>query len=200
MLIGIDFDSTVAKIDEPWLNRLNRACGTSYRPEDWTDWELSFLSERERQALFAAFTPDLYEIVEPYLGAPKVIHELARKPGVELVCVTTNPKRNEEEFAAAKKKWLRRYIPDLAKHVLFRTDKFGLGLDVPVDDAPHHFVTPDCAAVLVERPWNRGVTCEYRFREWSDGRRVLFSLVSQHLARIGNGEVLEAPRLLDTAA
>jgi 5'(3')-deoxyribonucleotidase len=200
MLIGIDFDSTVAKIDGPWLGRLNKACGTHYQPEDWTDWELSFLTEKERQILFAVFTPDLYEVVEPYRDAAQVIYELARTPGVELVCVTANPKRNAEEFAAAKKRWLRRHVPDLAKHVLFQADKFGLGLDVLVDDAPHHFATADCTAVLVERPWNRGVACDYRFREWSDGRRVLLSLVSQHMARLGNGGIVAAPRLLDTAA
>jgi hypothetical protein len=37
--IGVDFHSTIAKIDLPWLNRLNASRGTSYRPEDWSDWE-----------------------------------------------------------------------------------------------------------------------------------------------------------------
>lgn len=57
--IGIDFDSTIAKIDLPWLERLNAVRGTRYRPEDWSDWNLSFLSPDEKRLFFR-----LYDNVE----------------------------------------------------------------------------------------------------------------------------------------
>ncbi len=179
MKIGIDLDSTVAKIDAPWLSRLNRACETNYRPEDWTDWELKFLSRKEKQVFFDVFTPDLYDEVEPYPGAPEVVRDLARLPGVELLCVTTNPSRNYEAFALSKRQWLRRHIPILADSTIFAKNKSGLGLDVLVDDAPHHFETPDFVPILVERPWNQAVCCELRFLEWSKGRQVIFSVVEK---------------------
>jgi len=123
--VGIDLDSTIARIDEPWLARLNKACQTNYRSNQWTDWDLSFLTEDERRVFFEVFTPDLYEAVKPYPGAIEAIRDLAQKPGVKLVCVTTNPSKNADAFAYAKKCWLQKYFPDLAHSVLFSKKKNG---------------------------------------------------------------------------
>ena len=41
LTIGNDFDSTLVKIDQLWLDRLNRECGTRYRASQRRDWELS---------------------------------------------------------------------------------------------------------------------------------------------------------------
>ena len=57
--VGIDFDSTVARIDVPWLARLNALRGTSYRAEDWTDWNLSFLREADRDLAKGLTVPDI---------------------------------------------------------------------------------------------------------------------------------------------
>lgn len=179
MKIGIDLDSTIAKVDSPWLDRLNKACGTNYTSQQWTDWNLTFLKPQERKILFEVFTPDLYEIVQPYGGAPEVVKELATTPGVELECVTANPSLNSQEFAEAKKRWLRCHFPDLANSVVFSKKKSGLGLDVLIDDAPQHFETGDFIPVLVERPWNTMVRCELHFREWNQARSVLFPLLTQ---------------------
>src|SRR4051794_28252041 len=98
MVLGIDLDSTIARIDEPWLDRLNEVRGTQYKPGDWTDWDLNFLKESEMKVFFDLFTPDIYDVVEPYPDAPEVIHEFSKIPGLELRCVTTNPSRNEAAF------------------------------------------------------------------------------------------------------
>jgi 5'(3')-deoxyribonucleotidase len=177
MIIGVDFDSTLAKIDEPWLQRLNSACGTNYNSEQWLDWDLSFLRPHEKRLFFELLTPDLYDSVKPYPGAPETIRELASRSGVVLKCVTSNPKQNPGEFSEAKIRWLRRYVPDLATSVVFSRKKSGLGLQVLVDDGPEHFVEADFIPVLVERPWNRKVSCNLRFKEWADGREILLSLL-----------------------
>jgi hypothetical protein len=100
--VGIDFDSTIARIDLPWLARLNALRGASYRPEDWVDWNLSFLAEADRDVFLSLLTPDLYDVVEPYPGAAEAIHRLSIEAPVELVCVTTNPDTDSEAFTAAK--------------------------------------------------------------------------------------------------
>ena len=161
------------------MERLNKACGTDYSSEQWTDWDLSFLKSHERKILFEVFTPDLYEIVKPYPASAEVVRELAALPGVELTCVTANPSQDPEGFTKAKKQWLRGYFPDLADSVIFSKKKSGLGLNVLIDDAPQHFETADFIPVLVERPWNTMVRCELRFRGWDEARQVLFPLLTK---------------------
>src|SRR5262245_6766102 len=102
MKIGIDFDRTIARIDQPWLDRLNALYGTAYKAEDWTDWDVSFLLPAHKAAFFSVFKPDLYDSVAPYPDAPRVIRRLAAEPSVELLCVTSNPSTDADAFMAAK--------------------------------------------------------------------------------------------------
>jgi hypothetical protein len=104
--IGIDFDSTIAKIDLPWLERLNAARGTVYRPEDWSDWDLSFLRPDDRKLVFDLLTPDLYDIVVPYPGAPDAIRSLWRKGAeaflqVLIAILTDGAENSSRNFSAA---------------------------------------------------------------------------------------------------
>jgi 5'(3')-deoxyribonucleotidase len=102
MSIGIDFDSTIAKIDQPLLDRLNRVRGTVYRAEDWSDWDLTFLPIADRDLLFRLLTLDFYDTVMPYPHAAESIAALSKIPGVELVCVTANPQHDSDAFTKAK--------------------------------------------------------------------------------------------------
>lgn len=179
MRIGIDFDSTIAKIDQPLLDRLNVIRGTAYRAEDWSDWSLSFLQPEEKDLLFRLFTPDLYDEVLPYPGAREAIQSLLDKPDIDLLCVTSNPERQGDVFMAAKSRWLRRHVPELSERLLAASNKHGLGLDLLIDDAPHHHQAADCPMVLVERPWNLDVQCALRFSDWKEGKELLNRLVSQ---------------------
>src|SRR5260370_38906498 len=165
MKIGIDFDSTIAKIDQPLLDRLNSVCRTTYGAEEWTDWNLRFLRPDEKQLLLRLFAPDLYDFVVPYPGAPEAIDSLSKKRGVDLVCVTSNPEKGSDAFMKAKTRWLRRYIPALSSALVAARNKSGLGLDLLVDDAPHHHEAADCVTVLVKRPWNQGVRCALQFSD-----------------------------------
>jgi 5'(3')-deoxyribonucleotidase len=173
MKIGIDFDSTIAKIDQPLLDKLNAVRGTNYRAEEWSDWDLSFLRPKERQLLFHLLTPSLYDDVLPYPGARQAIRSLSKEPGVELLCVTSNPEKDSEAFMKAKAEWLRRHIPELSGTLLGTQNKCGLGLDLLVDDAPHHHESADCVTVLVKRPWNQNVRCKLKFSNWTEGSRIL---------------------------
>jgi len=181
--VGIDLDSTVARIDSPWLARLNALRGTSYRPEDWSDWNLSFLATDDRNVFLSLLTPDLYEEVEPYPGAADAIRRLSSHEPVELVCVTTNPEIDSADFTLAKKQWLRKHIPELADALIVARNKSGLGLDVLVDDAPHHCQSDDYIPVLVERPWNEGVRSPYRFKNWYEGEALVRRLVEAIASR-----------------
>jgi 5'(3')-deoxyribonucleotidase len=178
MRIGIDFDSTIAKIDQPLLARLNRVRGTAYRAEDWSDWDLTFLQPDDRRLLFRLFTPDLYDIVVPYPEAPESVSALSKTPGIQLVCVTSNPQENSDAFTEAIRHWLRRHIPELSGKLIAARNKFGLGLDILVDDAPHHHEMADCTTVLVRRPWNCDVRCPLEYSHWTNGSRVLSQLIS----------------------
>jgi 5'(3')-deoxyribonucleotidase len=183
MKIGIDFDSTIAKIDQPLLDKLNAVRGTSYRAEEWSDWELTFLQPDERHLLFRLLTPDLYKNVLPYPGARQAIRSLSRQPGVELVCVTSNPRGNQDAFMRAKAQWLRRHIPELSGALQGAQNKSGLGLDLLVDDAPHHHEAADCMTVLVKRPWNQNVRCKLKFADWAEGSRLLKRLIHKKKLR-----------------
>lgn len=182
MRIGIDFDSTIAKIDLPWLERLNAARGTAYRPEDWSDWELSFLQPDDRRLFFDLFTPDLYDRVMPYPGAPDAIRSIGAIPGVETICVTSNPENDAEAFLRAKKSWLHKYIPELSDRIVSAKTKIDLGLDILIDDAPHHHKEADCICVLVRRPWNRDVACPFQFADWVDAERVVMAIIRKSRA------------------
>ena len=179
MRIGIDFDSTIARIDEPWLDKLNAARGTSYRAEDWSDWDLAFLDPFDRPVFLSLLTPDIYEGVQPYPGAPQAIQHLSAEPGVELVCVTTNPPDQADAFLSAKRKWLQEHVPELSDSIFVTQSKFGIGLDILIDDAPHHHRHGDYIPVLVERPWNSGVTAALRFKDWADGESLLLRLIQE---------------------
>ncbi len=181
--IGIDLDSTIAKIDGPWLTRLNEACQTNYHPDHWTDWNLSFLKDHERKIFFEIFTPDLYQTVMPYEGAVEAVRDLASNPLIKLACVTTNPSRDSNDFVRAKISWLKKHFPALADSVLFAKNKSGLGLDVLVDDAPHNFENVDFIPVLVIRPWNNSVICPLRFTDWDSGK-FLLSYLAEEFERI----------------
>jgi 5'(3')-deoxyribonucleotidase len=177
--IGVDFDSTIAKIDLPWLDRLNAARGTMYRPEDWSDWDLSFLQPDDRRLFFDLLTPDLYDIVIPYPGAPETIRELAAIPDVEMVCVTSNPEKDADGFLRAKRRWLQKHIPELSDKIISAKTKTNLGLDILIDDAPHHHEESNCVCVLVRRPWNRRVVCPNQFTDWIDANRLLTLLINK---------------------
>lgn len=181
MRIGIDFDSTIARIDLPWLERLNAARGTLYRSEDWSDWELTFLQPDDRKIFFGLLTPDLYDRVMPYPGAPEAIRRLAALPGVEMICVTSNPENDAAAFSRAKKRWLRKYVPELSDRIISAKTKINLGLDILIDDAPHHYKDADCIFVLVRRPWNRAVVCPFQFTEWADAERVVMRIIRKSL-------------------
>ena len=86
MKIGIDFDSAIAKIDQPLLDELNVIRGTKYRAEEWSDWNLSFLKPEERRLLLRLLTPDLYKKVLPYPGAREAIRSLSKKRGLNSYC------------------------------------------------------------------------------------------------------------------
>jgi 5'(3')-deoxyribonucleotidase len=127
--------------------------------------------------LFRLFTPELYATVMPYPQAADSISTLAKVPDVQLVCVTSNPRENGHAFTEAKERWLRRHIPELSEGLIASRNKFGLGLDVLVDDAPHHHKMADCVTVLVRRPWNRDILCPLEFANWTDGLCVLIELI-----------------------
>jgi 5'(3')-deoxyribonucleotidase len=171
--VGIDFDSTIAQIAQPWLDLFNARKGTTLTLMDWKDWDLSFLAVDDRPLFFSLLTPELYETVEPYPHAAEVIQRWASRPDLELVCVTSNPSKDSERFTAAKVKWLKRYIPSLAGSVIAARAKSGLGLDVLIDDAPHHHADGDYVSVLVRRPWNENANCDLAFENWTDADDVL---------------------------
>jgi 5'(3')-deoxyribonucleotidase len=177
--IGIDLDSTVARIDRPWLAKLNAIRGTAYRPEDWSDWDLHFLQPGDREIFLRLFTPDLYDSVDPYPGAAEAIARLAKDASTELVCVTTNPQARSDEFVGAKRRWLQRYIPDLANTLIIASSKSGLGLDILIDDAPHHHDRGDYISVLIDRPWNEAVNANFRFKEWPEGEALVRTLIQE---------------------
>jgi 5'(3')-deoxyribonucleotidase len=180
--IGVDFDSTIAKIDLPWLERLNAVRGTRYRAEDWSDWDVSFLNADEKRLFFDLLTPDLYENVEPYPFAPEAFRSIGALPQVEMVCVTSNPEKEANAFVQAKKRWLQKYIPQLSDRIITAKIKTNLGLDILIDDAPHHHENADCVCVLVRRPWNRNVICPFQFADWLDAERVLVPLIKKSRA------------------
>ena len=182
IILGVDLDSTLAKIDQPWLDRLNRRFGKRYSDSDWTDWNFGFLSPAEREEMFVLFTPDIYETVQAYPSAPEAIAKLAETPGIELRCVTSSPLQNESAFIQAKLKWIERHIPTLSDSMVFTNTKVGIGLTILVDDAPHHFQATDFVPILVERPWNNNVVCDFRFSDWSLG----YSLILDLIHSIGN--------------
>lgn len=96
---------------------------------------------------------------------------------VEVVCVTSNPTKSAEAFLEAKRRWLRRFIPELAESLVAAKIKTGLGLDILVDDAPQHHESPDCVPILVERPWNSRVVTNLKFSDWADGEKIIFKLI-----------------------
>ena len=170
--IGIDFDSTIAQIAEPWLERFNALKGTSLRLSDWSDWNISFIPKKDHPLFFSLLTPDIYDSAEPYARASAVIAKWSVRPNIELCCVTSNPTNDSEAFQIAKAKWLSTHIPCLAGQLISARTKSGLGLDILIDDAPHH-QTGDYIPILVRRPWNVRIKSEFAFSEWNEADGVL---------------------------
>ena len=185
VVIGIDLDGTLADIHHPWLEKFNATHKTKYVKEDWTDWDCFNPSIENPgdffKSLLAHLHPDVYEAAPPYPHMAEAINKLASQPDVELVCVTTNPSNRDAEFSVAKLAWLEEHIPALSKGVIFTKVKSGFGLDFLIDDAPHNTAHPaDYTPILIERPWNRNVSCEHRIAGWESALDTILPLVAEH--------------------
>jgi 5'(3')-deoxyribonucleotidase len=187
MKVGIDLDGTLADIHTPWLDRVNRHIDANYSLKDWTDWGASFLHKHGITDSLSFLSPDIYDIAKPIPGAAEGIKRLMNIEGIELVCVSANPFKNDEDYKVAKKEWLSKHVPELAEGVQFARVKRGLGLNVLIDDGPEHFENPDFTGVLVVRPWNHYVNTEHKLHDWDNAHEIVQTIHAKWKA----GETVE---------
>ena len=78
---------------------------------------------------------------------------------------------------------MKKHLPELSGKVVNAWEKFGLGLDLLIDDAPHHHEQKDCITILVERPWNKPIkekiNFEACFSNWQEGEEIILQEIEK---------------------
>jgi 5'(3')-deoxyribonucleotidase len=187
MHIGIDLDNTLADLATPWLKRINQHLGTSFQHHHWKDWEASFLHPHGITNSTVYLHPNIYQEVDPIPKAITAAREILKMTGVTVSCVTANIKNSpeeEQEYRKAKIKWLETHLPELSDKVIFATVKTGLGLDILIDDGPHHFEHPKdhpggFTGILVDQPWNKHVKTPHIIQDWHHAPKIVEKVVQK---------------------
>jgi 5'(3')-deoxyribonucleotidase len=168
--VAVDLDGVVIDLHSVWLGRIGLALGRPVPRESlWTHQFHQCVVGLTDEMVMSTYTPDLYDLVEPVPGAIDGVRRLADH--YEVVVCSKSP----AGFAAAKEKWLRRYLPGadlILRHCAMDEPKGGLVHDCLclLDDYESNFagLPASCRGILFDQPWNARVEGFARVRSWED--------------------------------
>jgi len=157
--ISIDFDSTLVKTMELWINELNKRKGTNFRVNNITNWDLYKrfnISKSEKLDIFDTAVwnkKNFWKVPPTEDNLPAKIREIKKYGKVDIVTVL--PPHHVEY----SKKWLAHYnIPfDNYQLVPEGKRKTDMPYDVFIDDNPRMTANTEKKVLLYNQPWNQNV-------------------------------------------
>jgi guanylate kinase len=175
MIIGIDFDGTINRMLETWLDWLNKKYNKHVSFNEVKDWELAnYYPTLTKAELFEPLnTPEFWDEVKIYEDAPEVIERLIDE-GDQVYIVTSS----HYKFVAEKlKRCLFTHLPFLTKeNVIITYNKSLIRCDLLLDDAEHNLVNFQGIKVVFDAPYNKNTSvADFRVCSWKD----FYELISE---------------------
>ena len=176
LTILVDMDDTIEYLLKAWVEYLNERHGTTVRPDDITDWDLTTaFPALTRDQVFAPLVEDaLWERVEPMEDAVEALQSIiADGHTVKIVTATAY-----QTVRSKMESVLFKHFPFLTwKDVIIAHNKQMIKGDIMIDDAPHNLEDGDYVRVLMDAPHNRKYNDisngMYRVRGWKDVKEIV---------------------------
>jgi len=160
MIVLVDMDGIVAKLEEPWLALYNKDYDDCLVSEDMTDFDWSKIVKPECGTKIFSYlaTEGLFLNCEPYENSVDALLQLYLDKH-ELYFVTKA--HNLAKFAVIEKMdWVDKHFPFIGRDKVICTGyKHLIRGDVLIDDYHKNFRGFQGKKLLFDRPWNRSA-CE----------------------------------------
>lgn len=152
LTILVDMDDTLINLGEMWVKTLNERYGTSVKPEDVTEWDITkFFPRLTKSEVFEILhTPEVWSKTTPLRDAVKYIEKL-QMDGHKIVVVTSAPPKTVDVKLRYS---LFRHFPFTYKDVVIAYQKNLIKGDIMIDDAPHNLEGIKSLPILVTAPHN----------------------------------------------
>lgn len=154
-------------MDGVLVNFVKGACKAHRRQDPYIDpenhgmYDMAHLWGMSNTQFWDPFTEEWWESLEPTKEMETIVKRVVEKFGLKSVAVLSSPSSNEYAMPA-KKRWLQKYVPDLAKRYSFSPaamKEFAASPNhVLIDDYDKNVAQFDLAggnSILFPRPWNR---------------------------------------------
>jgi len=169
MIIGVDLDDVLLDFNGALCSFHNRHYGTSYKPEDATDWNIDKIwkcGPEEAAERILAF----YESSEHFEAAPIIgsVQAIAKLKEMHTLHVVTAKPANLRQMTV---RWVDRHFPGMFDGVHFTSESHGdnkktkakvcdeLGVQIFIDDNTEkvqNVADSGRPVLLFDRPWNQG--------------------------------------------
>lgn len=158
-IIALDCDGVLAQFTEAIIDRLNEIHGEDFHDiEDVKNWDiygsLGVPGMKEQIEQEHSEHPNLARTLLRYPHALNLVDDLRTLADVHIVTASYEVSRTWERD---RQKWLQNLFSFDTKHIHFTNRKDLFRADVLIDDGPHNIEAWPGDAVIVDRPWNRGL-------------------------------------------
>lgn len=187
-VLGVDLDNVLMDFNAAMMAHHNTHHGTSYVGDDVTTTDLADIWQCTAEECFdrvnAFYCSSHHEEALPEPGAPEITQRLAEKH--DLYVITSRP----QEVETYTKSWLDRHFPNTFREVVF-TNLFNtsnalkvskadvcqrLGVDIFIDDFPHHVLDVSSRGVtslLFDAPCNKDATLPPHIKKVYSWKEIL---------------------------
>lgn len=159
MRVGIDIDSTTCDLVPSIVDMANERLGTNYTVKDVDKWDYVFEGAngdrcRLTKLIGEAFAiPGFLESLPAIEGACEGVEAISRIDGAGDLSITFITNRHPRH-AYGTIRWLHEHIGEYP--VIFAKDAKQHGLDILIDDAPHHIENfSGRLPIVYDQPWNQ---------------------------------------------
>lgn len=190
LTILVDMDDTISHLLKAWVEYLNERHGTTVKPDDITDWDLTiaFPTLTKEQVYAPLVEDELWDRVEPMEHAADVLKRIIDEGHtVKIVTATAY-----QTIRSKMENVLFKHFPFFTwKDVIITQNKQMIKGDVMVDDAPHNLENGDYTRVLMSASHNLKYNAEahgmYRVSDWREVEEIveILSFEEEYIAGYG---------------
>lgn len=190
LTVLIDMDDTIENLCDVWIHCLNVRYGTSVRPSDIKEWDMTkaFPELSPVQIYKPLFDESVWKRVTPLPDAVETILKII-KDGHKVVIVTAS---HQDTVGLKMNNVLFKYFPYLSMDdVIVTSQKQLVQGDIMIDDAPHNLEGGRYMKLLFDAPHNRSYSASdndmVRVYNWNE----IYNIVCDISERKIRGEELE---------
>jgi 5'(3')-deoxyribonucleotidase len=172
LTILVDMDDTIEDLVPAWVGYLNQEHGTSVKPENVTDWDMSkFFPSLNTYDVYAPLgLEEMWQAVKPKQGALRYLRKL-KDDGHQLLIVTSCPCTS----IMPKMRWVfYEYLDGIFDwdDVIITSHKQRVRGDILIDDGVHNHTGGAYFSILMDASHNRSFDAEsngmVRVKTWEE--------------------------------